>query len=148
MRSQHAFSATSIGTASSVPQIPQTKPQKISPMNTATSLVRAARLVSHGVRIQPSRLVMTSEMPETMSAIDTRAELQKADDSRACRDDHRSEVGNAVEDAGGHSPHAGLFETDHAECNPRRHADDDARDHPNEEEPLDLRVDVVRGSGR
>ena len=34
-------------------------------MKTATSLVRAVRLVSHGVSSHPSRLVMTSEMPAT-----------------------------------------------------------------------------------
>ena len=64
IRSQHAFTATSIGTASSVPQMPQTKLQKIRPTKTATSFVRAVRLVSHGVSSQPSRLVMASEMPD------------------------------------------------------------------------------------
>ncbi len=65
MRSQHALTATSIGTASSVPQMPQTKLQKIRPMKIATSFVRAVRLVSHGVSSQPSRLVIASDAPET-----------------------------------------------------------------------------------
>ena len=65
MRSQYAFIATSIGTASSVPQIPQTKVQKIKPTNIAISFVRAVRLVSHGVISHPSSDVMTSEMPDT-----------------------------------------------------------------------------------
>src|SRR5688500_5556434 len=45
------------------------KVQKISPMKTATSLVRAVRLVSHGVSTHPSRLVMTSEIPETYTVM-------------------------------------------------------------------------------
>src|SRR6185503_7000240 len=69
IRSQNAFTTTSIGTANSVPQIPQTKLQKIRPMNMATSLVRAARLVSQGVSSHPSRLVMTTDTPATESAI-------------------------------------------------------------------------------
>src|SRR4051812_6125610 len=69
IRSQHAFTATSIGTASNVPQIPQTKLQKMRPTNIATSLVRAVRLVSHGVSNQPSRLVIASDTAETKPAI-------------------------------------------------------------------------------
>src|SRR4051812_17453956 len=65
IRSQHAFTATSIGTASNVPQIPQTKLQKISPTKIATSLVRAVRLVSQGVSSQPSTLVIASDTAET-----------------------------------------------------------------------------------
>ena len=86
------LTATSIGTASSVPQMPQTKLQKIRPTKTATSLVRAVRLVSHGVSSQPSRLVMASEMPDDVERHRDRAELQERDDGRAGRDDHRSEV--------------------------------------------------------
>ena len=50
--------------------MPQTNPQKISPTKTATSLVRAARLVSHGVRTQPSMLVITIEIPATNTAME------------------------------------------------------------------------------
>ena len=49
--------------------MPQTKLQKIRPMNMATSFVRAARLVSHGVSNHPSRLVITTDTPATDSAI-------------------------------------------------------------------------------
>ena len=45
MRSQYAFTATSIGTASSVPQMPQTNPQKISPTKTAMVSVTRAIIV-------------------------------------------------------------------------------------------------------
>src|SRR6185503_6244616 len=76
--SQYAFTATSIGTASSVPQIPQTKLQKISPMKIATSLVRAVRLVSQGVNSQPSTLVIASEIPDTYAAIATVPNWRKA----------------------------------------------------------------------
>ena len=40
-------------------------------MKMATSLVRAVRLVSHGVSSHPSMLVITSETPATYAAIAT-----------------------------------------------------------------------------
>ena len=61
----------SIGTASSMPHTFQTQPQKSSPMKIATAFMRAARLVSHGVSRNPSRLVITSATPDTNSAIRT-----------------------------------------------------------------------------
>jgi hypothetical protein len=65
IRSQYAFATTSIGTASSVPQIPHRKVHTMSAMKMATSLVRAVRLVSHGVSSHPSMLVMISDTPDT-----------------------------------------------------------------------------------
>ena len=53
------------------PHRPQTKVQKISPTKTATSLVRAVRLVSHGVNSHPSTLVIASEMPATYAPMPT-----------------------------------------------------------------------------
>ena len=47
-------------------------------MNTATAFIRAARLVSQGVSSSPSRLVMASATPETISAIRTFPNCRKA----------------------------------------------------------------------
>jgi hypothetical protein len=67
--SHTAFTTISIGTASSIPHTFQTQPQNRRPTNTATAFMRAARLVSHGVNRNPSRLVMTSAAPEVSSVI-------------------------------------------------------------------------------
>ena len=63
-----AFITISIGTARH-PHTFQTQPQNRSPTKIATAFMRAARLVSHGVSRNPSRLVMSSATAPTVTAM-------------------------------------------------------------------------------
>ena len=110
----------SIGTASSMPQTFQTHPQNSRPTNTATAFIRAARLVSHGVSRNPSRLVIASATPDDEQRHADAAELQERDDGGAASDDDRAEVGDRVEHAGQNAPHRRLLQSEPAERQPRR----------------------------
>ena len=132
-----------IGTASSMPHTFQSEPQKISPTKIATAFMRAARLLSHGVSRKPSRLVITSDTIATVAAMRRFPNWRKRDDRDAAGDDDGTEVGDRVEDAGQQAPQRRLLDAKPEEGQPRRDADDRAREELHEEKRLDLPVDVI-----
>ena len=68
------------------PDVPDPAPEE-QPDEDRHGVHRAARLVSHGVSRNPSRLVMTSDTPDTISAILMVPNCRKADDRGAAGDD-------------------------------------------------------------
>jgi hypothetical protein len=100
----------------------------------ATSLVRAARLVSHGVSNHPSMLVMTTDTPATESAI-------------AMVPNWRNPATD-VAAATITGPKYGMLLNTPAAMAQMGQTDDRARGNAQQQEPFNLRVDFVQDLNR
>ena len=127
-----------------MPQTFQTQPQNSRPTNTATAFIRAARLVSHGVSRKPSRLVIDErDAADVEQRISMVPNCRNATTAVPPATMTGPKYGIELNTPASRPQTAACSSPSAAERQPRRHADDRAREHLHEQERLDLPIDLL-----